>query len=304
MKNNIKNHGLIFIILIFSLVGVFYSAFQYMNNQAKVEDLKIEWVNYCQSDKKNLEDIESCEQFLLNYNQEKNIKVDFFTMMTDILIYKLHFFNAFAFLMLIVPTLLPLSKILKNKFAISFCTRDSYNSFLKEYFKEAYRYVWLLPVISGCLILICMFSTTFDPAYAIKYGSSMWKTDIIYHPIVFIMLYLINIFLYSCAFINLALIIVRKQHNYIKAIILSFVSYIGLELFLEVVVNALILQNLFHTDIGHLFNIMNLFTFSDVFGTIPLMSFTLFVFIISMIGVYLSYKNKESIIVDCEKNND
>ena len=302
VKNKIKKHWLIMLVLVLSLWAVFFACFQYWSNQKKLENLETEWISYCQSDHVADGDIEACNHSLKEYNQK--IEVDFYSMMTDLLIYKLRFFNVLAFLMLVVPTLISLCHFMKNKYVVSFCSRDSYKSFLKMYFKEAYRYIWLLPVIAGFLILMCMINTTFDPSYAMKYGSSMWKTGIIYHPILFIILYLTNMFLYSCFFVNFALIIVRKHHNYIKAIILSFITYIGLELFLEVVANALILQTVFHTDIGQIFNIMNLFTFSDSFGIPLLMGFTFFMLILSIIGVYFSYRNKEKLIIDCEKNNN
>lgn len=123
------------------------------------------------------------------------------------------------------------------------------------------------------------------------------------NPILFIVGYILNITLYSFSFINISLIVARKHHNIIAAVIVSILSYIGIQLFLEVVVNALICQKLLHKSIGHLFNIMNLYTYSDQFGILALLVFSILVFVVTCLGVIFSYKNKEKLIIDCEKNN-
>ena len=302
MKKIFQSHWLIMIIFLFALLCILYSCFQFIENQNKIEEFEQQQISYCQSQLAKQEDVQHCQHYLSSMEEENKLQLDFYTMMTDVLVFRIQFFNAIAFLMLIIPTLTVLCKILKNKFILNACTRESYQSFCKSFFSKAYRYVWLLPVLVAVLMIICMTYTTFDPAYALHFGSSIWKSNIIYHPILFILLYFLNIFLYSCSFINLALIIVRKTHHYLKAVILSFVVYIGLELFLEVVVNALILQGIFKVSIGHLFNIMNLFMFNDTFGIFALLLFTIVIFIISCIGVYFSYRDKESFMIDCEKN--
>lgn len=302
MLKVLKKHWLIIGILIVVIGYIVYSCFQFIENQEKISQFTEEKIQYCESDSVATNEIEFCEHYLQTMEKEKNLKVDFFSMMTDILIFQLHFLNPVAFLLLIIPTLPVLCKLLKNRWILFCSTRESYNSFIKKFFKCAYRYIWLLPFIVAVLIFICMSYGTFDPSYGLYFGSIIWESNIIYHPILFILLYLLNITLYSSIFINLSLIVVRKCHHYIKAILLSYIMYLGLELFLEVVVNAIVLQGIFKTSIGHIFNVMNLFMFNDIYGVPALMLFTVCMWILSIIGVYFSYRNKESLILDCEKN--
>lgn len=301
--NNIKKHWLVSIMVVLSLGCIFYFGFRFVSNQKQLEYIQQQRINYCNSNAVVNEDIEMCQNYLQTVGESQKIQIDFYSMMTDILIFDMSFINIIAFLILIIPTLTEICKILKNNFPTSFCIRSSYKSFIIIFLSRAYRYVWLLPVIASVLILTCIFSTTLDPTYAITYGSSMWKSSIIYHPIMFIILYLVNIIMYSFTFINLALVIVRKQHSYVKAVILSFIAYIGIEFFLEVVVNVIICQIIFKSDIGHIFNIVNLFNFSDVYGIFSLILFTFVICILSFVAVYFSYKNKESLIIECEKNS-
>ena len=68
----------------------------------------------------------------------------------------------------------------------------------------------------------------------------------------------------------------------------------------------LILKNLclilFKSEIGYAFNIMSPLSFNINFGEAPIMLFALFAFIISSTVVAMCYKNKEKLIVACEKN--
>ena len=152
------------------------------------------------------------------------------------------------------------------------------------------------------MIPIC-FYTTFDPSYAIFYETCIWDSNIINYPFIFLLLYLINIILYSISFINISLIVARKQHNYIKAIILSYIVYVGIELFFELIVNELILKIVFKAQFGYLFNIMNLFTFNTDYGVFNLLLFSFIFCVFTFIILILKYKNKEKLIIDCEKNN-
>ena len=109
--------------------------------------------------------------------------------------------------------------------------------------------------------------------------------------------------MYSFIFGTIILFILSKNQRYILAILYSFITYVGIELFFEVVVNSLLFQLLLKSDIGYVFNIMNLFTFSDMNGIITLMIFTFIMFMLSFIAVYFTYRNKEKLIIDCEKNS-
>ena len=118
--------------------------------------------------------------------------------------------------------------------------------------------------------------------------------------ILFVFLYLINITIYSLSYINISLIVLRKQQNIIKAIILSVLVFVGIEVFLEIVVNGLIFGLIFKSEI---FNIMNLLIFNINYGVSKLLIFTISFFLLTFILVLILYKNKEKLIIDCEKNN-
>ena len=74
-------------------------------------------------------------------------------------------------------------------------------------------------------------------------------------------------------------------------------------MFLEIVVNGLIFGLVFKSEVGNIFNIMNLLIFNINYGVSKLLIFTISFFLLTFILVLILYKNKEKLIIDCEKNN-
>ena len=224
-------------------------------------------------------------------------------MFGDILVFDIHYLNFIAFLVVIIPSLYCVSNYLYNRVITNCLTRQSYKSFIKDFIRKAYKYYFILPVIMGVLILICLFYSEIDPAYSLSNNYSIWQSNLIFKPVLFVFLYLINITIYSLSYVNISLIVLRKQQNIIKAIILSVLVFVGIEVFLEIVVNGLIFGLVFKSEVGNIFNIMNLLIFNINYGASKLLTFTISFFLLTFILVLILYKNKEKLIIDCEKNN-
>ena len=303
MKKNFKKTNIIIIVIIsiFTFYSIYknYTYYNLFELQHKKIQLEIKECDDTISKSNDVSFINHCHRI----KNLQNYKEDFFSTLTNILVYDFSFLNPFAFLLLVIPSLKYISDLLKYKYVINSMTRTSYNSFLKHFYLEAYKYIWLLPLIALIIMLpICLY-TTFDPSYANFYGTSMWDLNTMQNPVTFITLYIINIILYSISFINISLIVIRKHHDYIKGLILSYIVYIGIELFFEVIVNELVLKSIFNSQIGYLFNIMNFFTFNTEYGVFNLLLFSFLFCITTFVISFLKYKNKENLIIDCEKNN-
>ena len=228
---------------------------------------------------------------------------EFYSMFGDILVFDIHYLNFIAFLVVIIPSLYCVSNYLYNRVVTNCLTRQSYKSFIKDFIRKAYKYYFILPIIIGLLILICLFYSEMDPSYSLSNNYSIWRSNLIFKPVLFVFLYLINITIYSLSYINISLIVLRKQQNIIKAIILSVLVFVGIEVFLEIVVNGLIFGLVFKSEVGNIFNIMNLLIFNINYGVSKLLIFTISFFLLTFILVLILYKNKEKLIIDCEKNN-
>lgn len=118
----------------------------------------------------------------------------------------------------------------------------------------------------------------------------------------FILIYILNNLFTTLIYVNISLIVSRKYHNYFVSLILTFLSILGIQLFLEVVLNGLISGIMFKSDIGIIFNIINSVPFNDSCGIYYPILFTFIVLIITQVILHYSYKNKEKLIIDIEKN--
>lgn len=304
MKKLLKNNRPFLIVMFALLIIIIASSVKSIHEFQQIEERREALIIKCENEldaSENQNFVKSCTENILPL---KDVKVDFFTMFADIMVVRLGFLNPMAFLFIILPTILFLCKLLRSKHIINSSTRESYKKFIKKYLKKAYRYIWLFPLLAIIVIFICAKNSTFNPTFSIAHKSSIWSNEMLNNPPLFIFLYLFNITLYSFSFVNIALVVVRKHHKFIIALILSCLTYVGIELFLELVINLLICQLLLKIEIGYIFNIMNVFTFGDVLGVPLLLGFSVLVFLISSLAVYYSYRDKEKLIIDCEKNSD
>lgn len=292
-----KKHWLIILLLILLLIPIINYSNQYVENMKRNNLKQQEFITNCQNG--TIENKEFCEKVM----EDKEINNDFYAMMTDVLVFGIRFINPTAFILIVFPTLVNLCRILKRKYILHALTRQSYKEFLIDFLKTAYKYIWFLPLIAIIIISICIMNTSIHPSISLEYDTSMWYAETIKQPIFFILLYILNIIIYSFSFINLALMIVRKHHNLIIATILSILVYVGIELFFELMINNLLFGLVFKSELGYLFNIMNIFTFSDQFGIPTLLLFSFFMLLLSSIGVYFSYRKKENLVITCEKNH-
>lgn len=69
----------------------------------------------------------------------------------------------------LVLTIPSITKLTKEK------RKKSNKENITKFFYQAYKYIYLLPLIGLILILICTFSTTLNPEYSNIYRTSLWK---------------------------------------------------------------------------------------------------------------------------------
>lgn len=291
---------IVFIIVVFGYVfnGIGKSVNEFQQIDKRKENIALK----CEtdlSDKNNSYSdnyIKYCENILFY----KDDKFSFYNYLSDMAIEKCGLLVGYlGLLIVLVPALYYVCKLLKNGYIVNYLTRKNYLSFLKFLFGKAYRFVWILPLIA--IIMICV---------SLKYGViqnntntlTLWMSDITNNIYLFIILYLINIFMYSCMFINLGLIVARYQNNYFLSLVLSYVIFFGLELFLELF-SASSLCNVFFKDYcgGSFFNIMDAFTFNDAYGVSSVMLFSFVMLVISFVGVFLAYRNQEKLVIKSER---
>ena len=291
---------IVFIIFVFGYVfnGISKSVNEFQQIDKRKENIALKCETDLSYENNSYSDnyIKYCEN-ILSY---KDDKFSFYNYLSDMAIEKCGLVVGYlGLLVVLVPALYYVCRLLKNGYIVNYLTRKNYLSFLKCLFGKAYRFVWILPLIA--IIMICV---------SLKYGViqnntntlTLWMSDITNNIYLFIILYLINIFMYSCMFINLGLIVARYQNNYFLSLVLSYVIFFGLELFLELF-SASGVCNVFFKDYcgGSFFNIMDAFTFNDAYGVSSLMLFSFVMLVISFVGIFLAYRNQEKLVIKSER---
>ena len=296
MKRFLKNNILIIVIIVIVSIMLLNGGYKSLQEYKGYVNAEQQLIKECEKEGTNQK--EWCEEILKN----KDIELDFYTVFADALTWQVQYIYYFAFLIVVIPTMIKVCKKLKYKQIINSNSRESYHSFLKKLLKTAYQYIWVLALLSLIMMIPIMMNTSLNPEYAIIKSHGMWQSNIIYHPVLFVIAYLINVTLYSMIFVHIALLVARKQQKTIPCIIISYVLYLAIEIFLETVVKVIIFQRIFHSEFGMIFNIINVFGMNDLYGVGPLLLVNLCMVLVSFGLVYLAYKDKEKFVIQCEKN--
>ena len=296
MKRFLKNNILIIVIIVIVSIIFLNGGYKSLQEYKGYVNADQQLIKECEKEGTNQK--EWCEEAIKN----KDVELDFYTVFADALTWQVQYIGYVAFLIVVIPTMIKVCKKLKYKQIINSNSRESYHSFLKKLLKTAYQYIWVLALLSLIMMIPIMMNTSLNPEYAIIKSHGMWQSNIIYHPVLFVIAYLINITLYSMIFVHIALLVARKQQKTIPCIIISYVLYLAIEIFLETVVKVIIFQRIFHSEFGMIFNIINVFGMNDLYGVGTLLLVNLCMVLISFALVYLAYKNKEKFVIQCEKN--
>ena len=296
MKRFLKNNILIIVIIVIVSIIFLNGGYKSLQEYKGYVNAEQQLIKECEREGTNQK--EWCEEAIKN----KDVELDFYTVFADALTWQVQYIGLVAFLIVVIPTMIKVCKKLKYKQIINSNSRESYHSFLKKLLKTAYQYIWVLALLSLIMMIPIMMNTSLNPEYAIIKSHGMWQSNIIYHPVLFVIAYLINVTLYSMIFVHIALLVARKQQKTIPCIIISYVLYLAIEIFLETVVKVIIFQRIFHSEFGMIFNIINVFGMNDLYGVGPLLLVNLCMVLVSFGLVYLAYKDKEKFVIQCEKN--
>lgn len=207
------------------------------------------------------------------------------------------------FFVISIPVLYNVCRIFRNKHLIYELTREDYKKFKKTLFKKSYFNSMIL-VLSILIVFIITtiyckgFSTNpligeYSIGGEIKYSMS---------PIFYIFTVLYRVLVAGMIYTNFSLIVARKNHNFYIANILSYLLFIGTEVVFEGL-GDYIFYEFFHIDSMVIYiNMLNIFNLNLGKGIIALYLPLTIILIVTSIIVYLKYRNKEKLIIDCEKN--
>ncbi len=294
MKKFLKNNFLVIIsfIIVFMLASIgLYKEFREQNNNYKVLEKNLE--NCKNTEVKTLEEQEYCDNLIKNGVQKEG----FFTVFGDLVTFNLN--SSFALIsggLLLILCTYEATK-LKKKIPYNYLVRENFKDYKKRVLKSGYKYLWLIPSILIYLIIAVSIFTNFNFAS----DNVIWNGDSVKNVFLFLTCYVCQTMLISGIYINIVLSVTRKYKNFFLALIVSILGVLGAELILEVGIGGILFNNIFHSGVGILFNILDIYFLNDSMGVMAKVGVLLSIYLVSLIPLYLLYKDKEKYVLDCER---
>lgn len=238
-----------------------------------------------------------CEEVL---NSKKPTWNDSFTVLSEVL-------NRFNFITYIAPLLIIIISLnnflykLKNGTIKNYLTRIDYKDFiLKEWFSSL-KFVFIIPLYITFLFLIILL-ITHNLDYSSANSDAFWFNFSFFNNIaLWIFVFMINMIFQSIFWINLGFICSFNSKNIPLTYITSFLTYLAIWAFLEIVIGQFVGVFLFNNSL--IYEYVSLPTIWNYVGVDNLLVFTLIQFFLAFISfiVFLCiYKNKEKVLINNE----
>lgn len=298
---------MIVLFVIFGLLISIVSCIQYKDNRKSIKEDFIQSIEKC----KNLDgneliegQVEWCqnvlESDLLEFDTNAYDVYDVFTV--D---YLRKYLNEFILIaVVVVGSSYYITKYLRNRIILNDITREKYKSIIKKIFFSAWKYAFLVPLM--LLVIYFIIFLNVDKFYFIEgisdtlgFVGTIFENNLI----LLFLIILFKAFILSLIYININLIVSRKEHNYILSVIKTYLFIVGIELFFEIVIDNFVCK-LLSFEYGFLFNIINIYTYPYVEYDLTQVFILLGLLLVSFVPLFLMYRNKEKLIIDVEKNDN
>lgn len=210
-------------------------------------------------------------------------------------------FPFFIPLMVIFPIVYKLSEEFRSKYIKNYLQRNEYNEYIKSIIKRSYKYILIVPILllSFAVVASICSKLNFDPRYDIAFSRLSSEIGTYYNKPFFYISYILIILFNMGIYINIGLIILRKNKNFFVALIESFVAIYVFLCFTFIIIGIGI-QKIFNIPAESI-NLLEIYTWSNISNIGLYLLVNIVYFVVSFILVIIVYKNKEKFIKECEK---
>lgn len=217
---------------------------------------------------------------------------------------------------ILLPTIWYFHTELHSGFIKNQLLRMNYLKYRKKIFASSLKYIWILPTVMLFLFLGCIVITknfdftnaipkvigTMETGELIVEGTiSPINTDFYNTPILLMLTFFIVLILHSTIYAIIGLIMCKNNSSKIVTIIASFLFFIILNIFSEVVLSKIFLNFLKFNFLNGIFNLFGIWVYSDYQCLLPLVIYSLILVSVLYFVLYLFYKNKEEVMMQSEK---
>lgn len=183
-------------------------------------------------------------------------------------------------------------------------TRMSYKDFWKRNYKRILKIALILPCTLIFLYILSYFiSSGFQMSEELISGeSSLYSIEYVFRNKIplYLITVLVNIFLNSIFYSNLALFTAQKSKNMLISIIYAYLLFLFTAFFFEVFLDYF-LVTFFKNNIFSILTVFNFYAYDGVKSLSSMFLFALFLASASALINYKCYKNKEMVIIESEK---
>lgn len=301
------------IIAIFFILNILYflrydNPDAYLNNEKDYYDTCIIYNNLDEKEKDQLikdnYGIYIINDDFCNEIVKNNVKSGSFFVFYDKLInnnISIIIFPFFVPLLIIFPLIYKISKEFRSKYIKNYLQRNTYKSYLKHLFKESYKYIFIIPIILFLYFLIAVFISKFNFNPTVDIGLSYLSTKLstLYNNWLFYLFYIVIIILNLGLYINISLIILSRNKKFFLSFAESFLIVYLLWCFSFIAV-GLFFQNNFGI-FAEEFNLLDIYNWSSITNMYVFIITNIIYYLISFIILIYRYKDKEKLIIMCER---
>lgn len=308
MKKFLKKYGVSILIVLGLIAWFAVRANKYVTDQKTIHNMQVDYYEmHCGQDQNS----EKCKQI----TKPEPMKIDSFgTMVYTIYTSDCSSYILFLVVLIAIPGTYRFFKEFRSGYTKNIIMRISYRSYLKQKMREGLKkIVWILPVmLLGCFAvsyILCDGVIDLNLTYEqIQLGISYPPLEYMKYPILFSLVYIINLVLLSIFCFNISFICVKKAKNFILCILMSLLIYYLFNIIMNLGIATILLRMVLGIkNIYYYFDIWNLNTYvappagATTWGLLYMHLFTLIITIGSFIAVYFSYHNKEKVMMEIEK---
>lgn len=200
-------------------------------------------------------------------------------------------------LLVIFPTILLLSKEFSNKNIKNNILRQTYKDYIKSLLKKSYSNIWIIPTLFVILYLISLLITgNFD--YRFMEGYTFANHYGMLNKPMFYILYVSILYLNFAFYINIAIIVVVKNKNFIIALLESYIVIYFIWIFNEIVLSRFL--QIINIDSIYS-NFLNIYTWESISNMWLFWFFNFIYWLISSLTLLATFKNKEKIFMIIER---
>lgn len=208
--------------------------------------------------------------------------------------------NEFVLILIIViGSTFYVTKFLRSRVILNELVRNNYNDVKKKLFFSSWKYSLLVSLMLFIIFIIVILFVGNTELNVYHLSNTIFSGNIL----VYFGVLLLNSFILTLIYTNISLIVARKEHNYILAVIKSYILIIGIEIFFETILYNIIYK-LFGSSFGAYFNLLTVYNYSYTEENLLVIWVLLAILTVTFIILHFRYRNKERLVIDCEKNDN